>query len=336
MDRLYNWLILRSIKGLGERSIKKLWETFGSADAILNSDPEELESLLGSKRAEALIRREGVREGYVIGLLKRVEEEGISFLTLEDELYPKRLKDIPDPPPVLFYRGKLKQVPLFGLVGPRKPTGYSLIWTERFVVEGVKSGWGVVSGGALGIDSKAHMTAVENGGYTVCILGFGILKAADPLFRRIEKSNNVLISEFDPEEGGSKFTFPKRNRLIAAFSEFIVVPEAGAKSGALITANYARSYGRKVHVHIGMGSSQSWEGCYTLLKEGVADPVKGPEDVFDTSGEMDELAEFLKTPRSLEEIASFLGKGSGDALSLLTKLEMEGKIRRVGPFYTSC
>ena len=115
-----------------------------------------------------------------------------------------------------------------------------------------------------------------------------------------------------------------------------MVPEAGAKSGALITAGYAHSYGKKVYVHIGIGSSPNWEGCYRLLKEGKAEPVRGPEDVFGAQRKEGELEEFLKTPRSLAEVASFLEKDTGETLSLLTKLEMEGRVKRVGPFYTSC
>ena len=336
MDKLYSWLILKSIEGIGERSIKKLWERFKSAERILNANMEELKSVLDKGKARAVLERRGLKEGDIERILKAVEREGVEFTTLEDERYPESLKSIPDPPPVLFHRGVLKDFPLFGLVGPRKPTGYSLGWTERVVGEGVRAGWGVVSGGAPGIDSKAHLSAVEKGGYTLCILGFGILKATSSLFRKIEKSNGVLISEFDPEERGDRYTFPKRNRLIAGLSEFLVIPEAGSKSGALITANYAYAYRKKVYVHIGIGSSPSWEGCYRLLKEGKADPVRDAEDIFTTQKKGDELHEFLKTPRSLQEIASFLRKDSKGTLSLLTELEMEGKIRRVGPFYTSC
>ncbi len=336
MERLYRWLVLRSVRGLGERSLRRLWERFGSAEDILSADPGELEDVLGERKTQLLLRREGVSERYIERILRTVEREGIGFLTLEDGEYPESLRSIPDPPPVLFYRGSLKRVPLFGLVGPRRPTGYSLSWTGRMVGEGVKAGWGVVSGGAPGIDSRAHLSAIERGGYTVCILGFGLLKATGSLFTRIEKSNGVLISEFDPEEKGDRHTFPKRNRLIAALSEFLVVPEAGAKSGALITAGYAYTYGKKVYVHIGIGSSPSWEGCYRLLREGRAEPVRGPEDVFGIQRKEGGLEDFLRTPRSLSEVASFLKKDTGETLSLLTELEMEGKVRRVGPFYTTC
>jgi len=334
--KLEGWLLLRSVRGLGERSLKKLWETFGSAEAILKASSEELGEVLGVKRTSSLLRREGVDDRRVENILRTVEREGLGFLTLEDETYPESLRVIPDPPPVLFYRGSLEKVSLFGLVGPRKPTGYSLSWTERVVREGVRLRWGVVSGGAPGIDSKAHTVAIDSGGYTVCVLGFGILEGRSPLLRRIVEAGGVLMSEFDPEDKGDKHTFPKRNRIISALSQFLIIPEAGKESGALITADYAYAYGRRIYVHIGIGSSPNWEGCYRLLKERKAEPVRGPEDIFETVGGGDELHQFLRTPRSLEEVASFMGKDVGETISVLTKLEMEGKVRRFGAFYTSC
>lgn len=338
MDELRGWLLLREVKGLGERSIKKLWEVFGSSRNILEASLGDLEKVVGRKRAEILSERKGVNERRVERTLKLLVEEGVKALSLSDSAYPEGIRSIPDPPPVIFYRGCIKKVDLLGVVGSRKVTAYTLNWMDNFVREVVKHGLGVVSGGAPGTDSKAHLSAIENSGYTVCVLGFGILKARGSLFKRIEESGGLLISEFDPLEEGGKFTFPRRNRLIASLSKMLIIPQAGERSGALITADFANKYGKKVYVHIGIGSSSSWDGCYELVREGKAELLKGPQELFrECKGRYeDELTEFLKTPRLFDEVVSFLKTSEDEALSKLTELEMEGKVRKTGSYYVAC
>ena len=240
-----------------------------------------------------------------------------------------------DPPPVLFYRGELRECPLVGVVGTRKPNSYTHKFVKDIVRDSLASGYGVVSGGAVGVDTWAHEETIKNSGYGVCILGFGLLKARGSLFERLLKSNGVLISELMPYESGDKFTFPKRNRLIAGMSEFLIVPEAGSKSGALITARYAHKLGKKVFVHIGIGRSSNWDGCYKLLKEGTAEILKDGSDIFGESREDTPLEEFLKTPRTISEVAEFLGCGESQAIETLTTLELEGKVHRIGALFSS-
>ncbi len=335
LERLYNWLTLADIKGLGNKSIKNLWKAFGSARRILYSDADTLSQVVGKSKAEAILNREGVREREILSVLKLVEREGINFLTLEDEGYPSQLKEIEDPPPFLFYFGEIKKIKTAGIVGTRKPSGYTVNLTKSSAHKVIEAGMGVVSGGARGVDWLAHEGAIERGGYTVCILGYGLLKTPPYLLNRFIKSNNVLISEFHPEQKGDKYTFPKRNRLIAAMGEFIFIPEAGKGSGSLITANYALKYGKRVYVHIGIGTSDSWEGCYRLIKEGKAELLKDIEEILENTafGGDNSLINFLKTPRTLEEILRWTGKEFPEVNTLLLNLEMEGRVKRTGSYY---
>ena len=334
MEALESWLLLSQIKGLGNKSLKKLWEHFSSARAILKADRRELTKIVGEAKAKAISDREGV-SGRALGeLLKVIEREGIGYLTLEDEAYPAGIKAIEDPPAVLFYRGRLFDLPLAGIVGTRRPTGYTLNLVKASAAKVVEAGMGVVSGGAKGVDWLAHEGAVERGGHTLCILGCGILKTPNYLLNLLSYPNTLLMSEFPPLQTGDRYTFPKRNRLIAAMSEFVFIPEAGAKSGSLITADYAIKYGRRVYVHIGIGSSDSWEGCYKLLKEGRAQIVKDIEEVLETTAfGGDSLLRFLRTPRKLEEIIEWTGKSYSEVNAILLDMEMEGKLRRVGSYY---
>ncbi len=332
MEKLICWLILTSIEGVGERTVKKLYERFGSCERILTASYEELVRIVGNKKAKAIVRREGVKEPEEI--VELIDKRGIGFLTLESEDYPSFLRSIPDPPPVLFFEGELKNVPLVGIVGSRRPTAYTLSLVDGIVESALSKGYGIVSGGARGVDSQAHLSAIGRSGYTACVLGFGILRAHGRPFDDIRASGGLLISEFHPLERGSSHTFPKRNRIIAALSDFLIVPEAGARSGALITADFARKYGKKVYTHIGIGRSPSWEGCYRLVKDG-AELIRDGRDIFGESSPEDPLLSYLREPRTLNDVVEFLGVDEGKALSLLTELEMEGKVKRIGSFYCS-
>lgn len=334
MDKLYRWLLLRDIKGVGGRTLKLLWERLGSSEAILSAPFKELEEIVGNSKAKAIRTRVGADSKRVERTIHTVEREGINALTLEDDDYPSALKKIPDPPPVIFYRGRISGVPLVGIVGARRPTSYSFVFTEELAKGAVSAGFGVVSGGARGIDSKAHLGAMDSSGYTLCVLGFGILKAEVGIFRRILSSGGCLISELLPEEEADKFTFPKRNRLIAALSEMLIIPEAGAKSGALITANYAVSYGVPVYVHIGIGRSPNWEGCYKLVKEGKAQLFRDPEELFSSKASSEgDLLGFLQVPRTLDEILAFAGESTTEVMNKLLSLEVEGKVKKMGAYY---
>ncbi len=337
MEKLYNWLVLSSIRGVGERSLKALFERFKGAGSILEADEKELALVVGQAKAKAIKDLKGVDEKKIKDIIKLLTEEDLGAVTIEDKDYPKEFMDLPDSPPVLFYRGNLKGVSCVGVVGPRNPSDYTLSLVDEIVDLAVDRGFGIVSGGAVGVDSRAHLRAVEKSGYTVCILGFGILKARSSLLKRIEKSNGVLISEFLPDQPADKHTFPKRNRLIASLSEFVVIPEASTKSGALITALWADLLGKKVYAHVGIGRSPRWRGCVNLIREGKAQIFGEPGQIFGNKvNSRGSLEEFLQTPRTVDEISDFLNLPHSEVFQILIKLEMEGKLTKMGSLYMSC
>ncbi len=334
MGDIRPWLILSSIKGIGPKTLKVLIDRFGDPVAVLEAEEDLISEVVGPEKARAIKSRKGVREERIRNTERILQKEDIGAVTLTDPGYPYPLRSLPDPPPVLFYSGILKRTPLVGIVGPRRPSSYTLSLVDSLVSEALRSGYGTVSGGARGVDTRVHLATLKRSGYTVCVLGSGLLKAEGKLLDMILKSGGLLLSEFFPDEPPSRHTFPRRNRVIAGLSEFLVVPEAGRKSGSLITARYAHRYGREVFVHTGQGGER-WEGCSALLEEGIGRVFSGPKDIFGVQ-RCDPLEDFLKTPRTFEEVLRFLGLPPDEAMSRLTHLELEGKVRREGPFYTAC
>ncbi|MDW8033160.1 MAG: DNA-processing protein DprA [Aquificaceae bacterium] len=336
MERLYNWLLLKAIKGLGEVSIKKLWLRFGSADRILSASYEECKDLIGEERAKALVRKSLSSDPERV--LKMVEKEGIGWLTLEEEDYPPLLKEIEDPPPVLFFRGKLKSIPMVGIVGTRKPDIQSLNFIKVLVQEVVKKGYGVCSGGAIGCDFQSHRESLNFGGYTICVLGMGVLRIPHYL-QKLQGDNLLFLSELSPEAPAEEHTFPRRNRLISGLSRALVVAEAGERSGALITAGYATKQKKPLWVYVGNASSQRWLGCIKLVNDGKARILYSPSLLFEelptaqTSG--DPLLELLSTPKSFDQLLEIVGLDPSELTLRLLQLEMEGKINRQGYYYVA-
>ncbi len=333
-SKLYNWLILKATKGLGEKSIKKLYLTFGTSERILQEGYEGIKMVIGEEKAKRLKGSSFSFDPEKV--VHFVQKEGIKWMTLEDEGYPALLKSIDDPPPVFFYRGTLRNFNLFGVVGTRKPDQYSMSFTREVVSDIVDLSFGVVSGGARGIDYLSHKFCIEAGGYSVCVLGMGILKAPAFLKDLILK-NGLLVSEFLPWETPDAFTFPRRNRIISGMSQALFIVEAGTSSGALITAEYAHRQKRPVYAHIGIGKSERWSGCAYLINQGKAKFFRSVKEVFSSSKSSaegsDELLSLLLSPKTFEELLALSGLSSQDLSQKLTLYELEGKVQRVGLYY---
>lgn len=211
-------------------------------------------------------------------------EEGV--IKIENELYPRRLREIPDAPQTLYIRGKLfTNEACFAIVGTRKCSDYGKEIAFSFAKELAKAGLVIVSGMARGIDSYAHKGALEAGGRTIGVLGTGLAeKAIYPkenlnLARQIIEKGGCLISEYPPETRGSRFTFPQRNRIISGMCLGVLVVEAKVGSGALITAKWARKQQRKVFAVPGSVHSINSRGCHLLIGKG-ARLVEKPEDIL--------------------------------------------------------
>lgn len=200
----------------------------------------------------------------------------IKTISIEDENYPKRLKEIKNAPAVLYYRGKIiAEEPCFGIVGTRMCSPYGKQAALNIAGDLSEAGLTIVSGFAQGIDTAAHSEVLEKGKRTIAVLGTGLdeksiyPKSNLKLVEKVLENNGLLISEYPSGTSGSKFSFPNRNRIISGLSLGILVIEAKQRSGALITAEWARKQGRKVFALPGSIYSQNSKGCNLLIKQGA-------------------------------------------------------------------
>lgn len=220
-------------------------------------------------------------------VLDKCLELGYKVITMEDEEYPERLKNISNPPCVLYVKGKMPPIDskiCISIVGTRSATLYGVQMSFDISLELAKAGTVIVSGGALGVDSSAHKGAIQGRGQTVAVLGCGInypyLMQNAPL-RDVISRNGAIISEFAPDYPAYHYNFPMRNRIISGLSQGTVVIEAGKKSGSLITASLALEQNRDVFaVPVDMNSSVS-EGTTALIRDGATVVTCG-EDVLST------------------------------------------------------
>lgn len=325
MKLLRLYLRLINTKGLGAKKVKNLISHIGSLEDFSETKASEVLGRELAKGVSEALRRKWIYEEEVLEILRKHD---IKAVMLEEELYPKSLRAIDDSPPILFYKGELPKEGI-GIVGTRNPSEISLKVVEKLVKE---KGKDVISGGARGIDLEAHTQALKNGFKTFVVLGAGILRASFEVKKLFEESREKvsLISEFLPFQRASRYTFPRRNRIIAAFSEEIFVIEAGKRSGSLITARYAVKYKKPLYAYVGDESSDRWEGCLSLIKSGLAKRYEPKEQ----RGE-NELLNFLKKPRTYDEVAVFLGLSKPEVLKILSKLMIEGLVKKEGAHYVS-
>ncbi len=215
--------------------------------------------------------------------LRAAEKAGAEVLTAGDAGYPASLKDIYDPPIVLYVRGTLKPLPAAAIVGTRKATPYGLRTAARLARELAASGAAVVSGLARGIDTAAHRSAVEAGGATFAVLGTGLNAVYPeenaPLAEAIVANGGALVSEFPLNRGPFPANFPRRNRIISGLSLATVVVEGGFESGALITARFALEQGREVLAVPGPVDSPASRGPNYYLKNGAC-PAENGDDII--------------------------------------------------------
>lgn len=285
MTRTEAYLALNLLPKIGPVRVRRLLEVFGSPERILTAKAKEILEVdgFGVELAETVAGWESridlARE------LRRIDEENLTLLTMEDDLYPKLLKRIYDPPIVLYVRGQLtaRDHDALAIVGSRHATQYGLSTSKKLGFQLAYAGYTVISGLARGIDTAAHEGALASKGRTVAVIGSGHGKLYPPenkaLAERIAEQGAV-VSEFPVDCPPDKQTFPLRNRIVSGWSCGVIVTEAPTRSGALITAQQAAEQGRTVYAVPGNIDRPSSHGCNKLIQEGAKLIMDGA-DVLD-------------------------------------------------------
>ena len=271
---LQHWIWLTTRRGIGTRGCAALLRLFGSAEHIFELNEAEYLSTEGFEKRwlDSLLDKSLESADRILG---QCDEKGISILTYCDEKYPERLKNIADPPALLYYKGTLPEFDreaTIAIVGSRRCSPYGLLHAKQFSKLIANSGGIVVSGGARGIDSMALRGALDSAMPVVCVLGCGVDEVYPAenrfLFRDIEM-HGCMLSEFPPGTPPEKKNFPQRNRIISGLSLGVLVVEAPERSGALITANLALEQGRDVFAIPANLGVKSCAGSNRLLREGA-------------------------------------------------------------------
>ena len=346
---------LLSIEGLGQTRLARLIDSFGSAEEIFARPAAELKEAGVPQRLASKIASYK-RTKAATDAIKRIERCGAQIITVIDDDYPILLKSSPQPPAVLFVRGKLsaEEKLVIAMVGTRRPTGYGRAAAERLARELAARGVVIVSGAARGIDSLAHKGCLASDGRTIAVLGCGIDIAYPPenkeLFDRIV-AQGAVITEFLPGVTPAPGLFPRRNRIIAWLAHGVIAVEAGVKSGALITARWAADAGRDVFAVPGGIFSEQSSGTNRLLRDGaklvsrvedileeyaaVYQPasVADTQDMPDDSALSDEEKRIYRLlspePIHVDNLVDKLGISSSQLLPTLLNMELKGVIKQL-------
>lgn len=352
MDPRNYWIGFSLIKGVGAVRMKTLEDYFGSLERAWNAPLSDLmETGLSEKICQRIIqlRKELDLELYV----QRIQSAGINFLLKDDENYPRYLKEIEQPPPVLFCKGEiiLEDEWAVAIVGTRKVTHYGKQIAEEFSRVLADHNITIISGLARGIDGIAHKTTLEAGGRTIAVLGSGVDRIYPAehktLAEKITKSGAV-ISDYAPGTAPEASNFPPRNRIISGLAKATIVIEAGQTSGALITADFAASQGRNVYAVPGSIYNVQSKGTNKLIQKGAKPLLDIREVLEDIQVELiqerkslrkeypiglfeEKILRFLsEEPLHVDEITNLSEMSISDVSSNLAMMELKGLIKQVG------
>lgn len=273
-----------------------------------------------------------------------------TILLINDPRYPPLLKKIPRPPQTLFVKGKLPFCKLFAIVGTRHCTSYGEKMCERITQGLVRAGLGIVSGMAEGIDTVSHKACLEEQGETIAVLGTSVDQASIypksnlSLYKKIIANNGAVVSEYPTGTKAERYHFPERNRIISGLSIGVLVIEAPEKSGALITAGWAKKQGRPVFAVPGSAFSIASQGTNTLIKQGAIaitcahdiliklnigkETIQKKIEIRDP--EEKKIADILqKGAMHIEDIIKQTGINPKKIATLLSQMEIEGKIENL-------
>ncbi len=352
MDERVYWVALNLIKGIGAARFQRLFDYFGDARLAWEAHPDELRAAgLPDAVVDQLLQVRSTAN--LEQIWQRLDEESITLLTIEDEGYPRRLKTIAQPPPVLYFRGNITPQDEWAvaIVGTRRYSAYGLQVAEEVAGFLARNGVTVVSGLARGIDSIAHRAALNAGGRSLAVLGCGVDQIYPPENRNLAAemmAHGAILSDYALGTPPEAVNFPPRNRIIAGLSLAVVVVEAGHKSGALITANFANEQGREVFAVPGNIHSAQSKGPNRLIRDG-AHPLLDPEDLLEMlnltmitehqtarmvlPADATEAALFNvlgHEPRHVDEICQQAQLPIEQVTATLALMELKGMVRQVG------
>jgi len=354
-DDLRYWLGFNLVRGIGPVRLRALIDEFGDIESAWHASESELRAAKLNQRAlENLLQAR--RQVDLDRVLKRVEQLGVQVLTWDSPGYPPLLSQIPDPPPVLFVRGSLLAADEWSvaMVGTRKASSYGREVARRLAGELGRNGVTVVSGLARGIDGIAHKAALEAGGRSIAVLGCGVDCVYPPEHRGLAESlveHGALVSDYPLGTRPEAANFPARNRIISGLSLGTIVVEAGLRSGALITADFALDQGREVFAIPGSILSPSAAGSNRLIRDGahVVTEALDVLEVLHLDQVQDKQAarvalpetptealifEYLSAePCHLDELSREAGLPVEVVSSTLVMMELKGMVRQSGAFH---
>jgi len=364
-------LTLGLVPGLGPKLTQALLAHFGSPAAALQATESQLEAvpLVGRVLAEKFVR--GIRRANVAGELALLDRHAVQVFIHGHAGYPDRLMTLENAPHLLYCKGNILPTDekSIGIVGSRSCTSYGKRMTAQLAEGLARRGWTVISGLALGIDGTAHQAALEAGGRTLAVLANGLSTVYPPQHKDLAEAvaqHGALLTETPMTVAPQAGMFPARNRIISGLSRAVVVVEANARSGALITATHAAEQGREVYAFPGNADSPASAGCLELLRKGVR-LVRSVDDLLeDLQGlslpnlppptaakrkfpmpelpivaeavqkptpEMSEphrtIWESLTEPKHVDELGRELQLGAAELMRLLPTMELKRLIRRL-------
>lgn len=346
------WVGFNLVKGIGAVRLRNLIQHFGDVETAWHASPQEMRAAgLGPKLIETM---QQVRAGVSLELVwERVHSLGIQVLTWEDEAYPRRLKEIDQPPPVLYLRDNLQPEDEWAvaIVGTRGITAYGRQVTAEITSVLARRGVTVISGLARGIDAEAHKAALNAGGRTLAVLGSGVDQIYPPEHRQLANqiiASGALMSDYAPGTPPDGVNFPPRNRIISGLSMAVIVIEAGERSGALITAEFAADQGREVFAVPGNINAPKSVGCNRLIHQG-ARPLLTPEDVLESLDlasfqqqrvaravlpkdevEARLLSVLTREPMHVDDIRARVDMPIEKVSATLALMELKGMVRQLG------
>ncbi len=357
MDERIFWLAFSAFPGVGPVRFALLLSHFGSARAAWEASSKDLLKINFGEKLTAKFD-EFRREFDVAGYAGKLKDKEVSFLILTDEKYPKLLKQISDPPFVLYVKGKKVEGwdinKSIAVVGTRKITNYGREVTQLLTKQLVSAGLTIVSGLAFGVDAAAHEAAIEAGGKTIAVLGCGVdccnPRTNQRLYDKIIDGNGVVVSEMPLGHFALKGLFPARNRIISGLSLGVLVTEGAKDSGALITASDAAAQGREVFAVPGPITSSLSAGPTELIKKG-AKLVSTVEDILEelkiksstsrtsstgrnldgATEEENKIIQILENePIEFDEIVRIISWPASEVGSILSIMEIKGMVKNTG------